>query len=85
MTGRYEVVASRLIISHMYMLSRSRKQAKVAWVAIGSFGTLLHIAAPWLVAHGCAGAVASYAVSGLLLLVSYLVMSAVPLWEMWRH
>lgn len=74
-----------LILSHMYMLSRSRKQAKATWVAIGSAGTLLHMAAPWLVAYGCAGAVASYAVSGALLLVSYFVMSWVPLWEMWRR
>ena len=74
-----------LILSHMYMLSRSRKKAKATWIAIGSFGTLLHIAAPWLVAQGWAGAVASYAVSGALLLVSYFVMSVVPLWEMWRR
>lgn len=74
-----------LILSHMYMLSRSRKNAKAAWIAAGSIGTLLHIAAPWLVAQGCAGAVATYAVSGALLLVSYFVMSVVPLWEMWRN
>lgn len=74
-----------LILSHMYMLSRSRKNAKAAWIAAGSVGTLLHIAAPWLVAHGCAGALASYALSGTLLLVSYVVMSVVPLWEMWRR
>ena len=74
-----------LILSHMYMLSRARKQSKVGWVAIGSFGTVLHIAAPWLVAHGYAGAVAAYALSGVLLLVSYLVMSVVPIWEMWRR
>ena len=74
-----------LILSHMYMLSRSRNKAKVAWIGLGSFGTLLHIAAPWLVAHGCAGAVAAYAVSGTLLVVSYVVMSVVPLLEMWRR
>jgi hypothetical protein len=74
-----------LILSHIYMLSRSRKKAKAAWIAAGSIGTLLHIAAPWLVAHGCAGAVATYAASGTLLLVSYFVMSVVPLWEMWRR
>lgn len=74
-----------LILSHMYMLSRSRKNAKAAWIAAGSFGTLLHLAAPWLVAHGCAGAVATYAISGALLLVSYAAMSVVPLWEMWRR
>jgi len=74
-----------LILSHIYMLSRSRKKAKAAWIAAGSAGTLLHIAAPWLVAHGCAGAVATYAASGALMLISYVVMSVVPLWEMWRR
>jgi len=74
-----------LILSHIYMLSLSRKQVKALWIGAGSFGTLLHIAAPWLVAHGCAGAVAAYAVSGALMLVSYFVMSIVPLWEMWRR
>jgi len=74
-----------LILSHMYMLSRARKKAKAAWIGLGSVGTLLHIAAPWLVAHGCAGALATYAVSGALMLVSYFVMCTVPLWEMWRR
>ena len=74
-----------LILSHIYMLSRSPKKAKTLWITAGSFGTLLHVAAPWLVAHGCAGAIATYAVSGALLLVSYFVMSVVPLWEMWRR
>jgi len=74
-----------LILSHIYMLSRARKKAKAAWIAAGSFGTLLHIAAPWLVAYGCAGAVATYAASGAMILVSYLVMSVVPLREMWQR
>jgi hypothetical protein len=74
-----------LILSHMYMLSRARKKAKILWISAGSIGTLLHIAAPWLVAHGCAGAVTAYAVSGVLMLLSYFVMSVVPLWEMWRR
>jgi len=74
-----------LILSHIYMLSRSRKETKALWIAAGSLGTLLHIAAPWLVAYGFAGAVATYAASGVLMLVSYLVMSAVPLWEMWQR
>jgi hypothetical protein len=46
---------------------------------------LLHIAAPWLVAQACVGAVASYAISGAMLFISYSVMSVVPLWEMWRR
>ncbi len=74
-----------LILSHMYMLSRARKQSKTAWIAIGSAGTLLHVAAPWLVAAGYAGGVFAYAVSGLMMLSSFAWMSAVPLWEMWRR
>ena len=74
-----------LILSHMYMLSRSRKTAKAAWIGVGSFGTLLHIAAPWLVAQASVGALASYAISGAMLFIRYSVMSVVPLWEMWRR
>jgi len=74
-----------LILSHIYMLSRSRKKAKASWIAIGSFGTLLHVAAPWLLARGCPGAAATYAASGVMMLVGYLVMSVVPLREMWQR
>lgn len=74
-----------LILSHMYMLSRARKRSKTVWITLGSLGTLLHIAAPWLVAAGCATAVSFYAISGFLMLVSYTWMSVVPLWEMWRR
>lgn len=74
-----------LILSHMYMLSRARKTAKTVWIAAGAIGTSLHIAAPWLVAHGWPGAVAIYAVSGVLLFSSYAVMSVMPIGEMWRR
>ena len=74
-----------LILSHMFMLSRASKRSKGFWIAAGTLGTLLHIAAPWLMAHRLPGAHATYAVSGLLLLTSYLVMSLVPIWEMWRN
>jgi len=74
-----------LILSHMYLLSRARPKTKLAWVSMGSLGTLLHIVAPWVVARGLASAVAFYGASGALLLASYVVMSAVPLAEMWRR
>jgi len=74
-----------LILSHMYMLSRARKRSKAAWIALGSLGTLLHVGAPWLVALRVGAGVGVYAVSGLLLLLSYTWMSVVPLWEMWRR
>lgn len=74
-----------LILSHMYMLSRARKRSKAAWITLGSAGTVLHVAAPWLVAYQCGGGIGVYALSGLLLLLSYAWMSVVPLWEMWRR
>jgi len=74
-----------LILSHMYMLSRARRRSKVTWIALGSVGTLLHVAAPWLVAYRCGAGVGFYALSGLLMLLSYTWMSVVPLWEMWRR
>jgi hypothetical protein len=74
-----------LILSHMYMLSRARKRSKTAWITIGSLGTLLHVAAPWLVAYRLGAGVAVYALSGVLMLLSYAWMSVVPLWEMWRR
>jgi len=74
-----------LILSHIYMLSRARTKSKAAWITAGSIGTLLHIAAPWLVAHGWAASVITYGTSGLLMLASYSWMTVVPLWEMWRR
>ena len=73
-----------LILSHIFMLSRARTASKGVWIGLGSIGTALHIAAPWLAATGSAGSVAVYALSGAGLMVSYGIMSAVPLWEMWR-
>jgi hypothetical protein len=74
-----------LILSHMYMLSRARTRSKATWIALGSLGTLLHVAAPWLVAHQFAASIAIYGLSGVLMLLSYTWMSLVPLWEMWRR
>jgi hypothetical protein len=74
-----------LILSHMYMLSRARKKSKAVWITLGSLGTLLHVAAPWLVAARCVTSVGVYAVSGSFMLLSYTWMSVVPLWEMWRR
>ena len=74
-----------LILSHMYMLSRARKGSKAVWIALGTLGTALHVAAPWLVAARLTASVAVYAASGMFMLVSYTWMSLVPLWEMWRR
>jgi hypothetical protein len=72
-----------LILSHLFMLSRLSERAKVAWIAGGSAAVAGHMAAPWLVRAGTGGAALVYGATGALLALSMLVMSAVPLIEMW--
>jgi hypothetical protein len=72
-----------LILSHLFMLARISEAAKVAWIVAGTSAVAGHMAAPWLVRSGAAGAATAYGVTGALLAISMLVMSAVPLIEMW--
>lgn len=73
-----------LILSHLFMLSRARPASKTAWILVGALGTALHIAAPWAATSGSTASTALYATSGLAVGASYLWMTVVPLWEMWR-
>jgi hypothetical protein len=72
-----------LILSHLFMLSRLGERAKVAWIAAATAAVAGHMAAPFLVRAGVLGSAAIYGATGALLAVSMLVMSAVPLIEMW--
>jgi hypothetical protein len=72
-----------LVLAHLFALSTVGNRGKMLWIGAGTVGTLLHLVAPWVAASGAGGAVLLYGTSGALLLVSYLVMSMVPLWEMW--
>jgi hypothetical protein len=66
------------------MLSASLgERAKLTWIGAGSVAVLIHMAAPWVARTGHAASTALYAGSGTLLLVSFLVMSGLPLYEMW--
>jgi hypothetical protein len=73
-----------MILSHLFMLSGLGGRAKSFWIALGSLGVALHIAAPWIARGGGSFARVFYALSGALLGAAFLVMAAVPLWEMWR-
>jgi hypothetical protein len=73
-----------MILSHLFMLSGLGGRAKSIWIALGSLGVGLHIAAPWIARSGGSFARVFYAASGALLGAAFLVMAAVPLWEMWR-
>lgn len=72
-----------LILAHLFMLSRAHPGVKIGFIAAGSLGVLLHILAPWVARGGGPGATLFYGVSGTLMLASMLVMSVVPLFEMW--
>lgn len=72
-----------LILAHLFMLSRIHAAVKTGFITAGSLGVLLHLLAPWIARSGARFATLFYAVSGTLLLASMLVMSVVPMVEMW--
>jgi len=72
-----------LILSHLFMLSRTRASLKIGIIVGGSAGVLLHMLAPWIARSGGTFAPLFYAISGTLLFVCMLAMSIVPLIEMW--
>lgn len=72
-----------LILAHLFMLSRLGERHKVAWIAAGTLGVALHIAAPWAARQGGSTSALFYALTGALLVLSFLVMAAVPFYEMW--
>jgi hypothetical protein len=72
-----------MILAHLFMLSRLGSRAKVTWIALATLAVALHIAAPWYAQSGAAGSKPFYALSGALLMLSFLVLALVPLVEMW--
>ncbi|MEY4577568.1 MAG: hypothetical protein RL701_2271 [Pseudomonadota bacterium] len=72
-----------MVLAHLFMLSRWGQTSKVFWISGGTLGVGTHIAAPWVARSGAAEARIFYAFSGSLLLGTFLVMSLVPLYEMW--
>jgi hypothetical protein len=72
-----------LILSHLFMLSRSVNATKVLWNVLGTASVAGHILAPWGARAGAASAAFLYGASGAVMTVSFLVMSCIPLWEMW--
>lgn len=72
-----------MILSHLFMLGRSSDRFKLLWIGIATLATAGHIAAPWLARSGAASSALAYGLTGSGLLLSFIVMSVVPLWEMW--
>jgi fatty-acid desaturase len=74
-----------MILAHLFMLSRWGTTAKLTWIALATLAVATHLAAPWIARSHVAGARAFYAFSGGLLMVTFLVLALVPLFEMWRR
>jgi hypothetical protein len=74
-----------MILAHLFMLSRWGTSAKVTWIALATLAVVLHLVAPWIARSHVNGARAFYAFSGGLLMVTFLVLALVPLYEMWRR
>jgi hypothetical protein len=72
-----------LILSHLFMLSRAGELAKLCWIALGTVAVAAHMAAPWLARSGAASSGLAYGASGGAMMISLLVLTVVPLWEMW--
>ena len=72
-----------LILSHLFMLSRISERAKLLWIALATASVAAHMAAPWFARSGGAGARAAYGGSGAAMMLALLVLTLVPLWEMW--
>ena len=73
-----------LILAHLFAMSTASARSKSTFIGMATIGTLLHIAAPWWAAYQLPGSVWAYSVSGTMLMLSYVVMCVVPLWDMWR-
>lgn len=72
-----------MILAHLFMLSRLGTRAKVVWITLATLSVALHMAAPWFARSGAPGSKAFYALSGALLMLTFLVLAVVPLVEMW--
>jgi len=72
-----------LILSHLFMLSRAGERAKLFWIVLGTVSVAAHMAAPWIARSGTASAGLAYGASGASMMVALLVLTVVPLWEMW--
>ena len=72
-----------MVLSHLFMLAGWSERAKVSWIGVGTVSVVAHLIAPWLVRGNQALGPAVYAWSGGLMALAFVIMAAVPLWEMW--
>ena len=73
-----------LILGHLFMLTGLSLRAKIAWILGASVSTLAHVFAPIAVRYGGAAFAPLMPLSGALSGVTWTVLTAWPVVEMWR-
>jgi len=74
-----------LVIAHLFMLTGLQPRTKALWIVSGFAASLLHLAAPWLVRYGSARLSLLFPLSGAAMALTLTVMTAHPLFAMWRR
>jgi hypothetical protein len=75
-----------LVAGHLLLLSGASPRLKNLLIGTGVASVALHLAAPWLLFFGgtAYGIGLVYPLSGGLMLVSLGLMTAIPVWAMWK-
>jgi hypothetical protein len=75
-----------LVSGHLMLLTSASPQLKNWTIGAGSASVALHLIAPWLIRWGGGRAATGliYPISGGIMLLSLGLMTALPVWEMWR-
>jgi len=71
-----------LIVAHLFMLTAISPKAKLFWILSCGLGSLVHVAAPWIVRY--AGGAVLMPVSGAVMLGAFAFMTVYSVYAMWR-
>ncbi len=81
----FELPLVMFVLAHFLMRSRVPEWFKLPNYVGSSAGTILFLAAPWLVRYGSAGMAGLFYFGAAGLGTTALLMIAVPIWDMWRR
>lgn len=72
-----------LILCHVFYLTLASQGVKLTMTLLAFGGVAIDLASPWLILYGSRHFALLMLLGDLLMLGSFLVMAAVPLYEMW--
>lgn len=72
-----------LIVAHLFMLTGLGARAKLGWILACGLGSLVHVAAPWIVRYAGGFAILLPS-SGAIMLGAFAFMTAYSVYAMWR-